>query len=172
MIPVRSQWGRYNLPRYIYIYSYIYIYTIYNYINIYIYILYRWDATYYVSGMHIQIGYDRILDRMVSFPPLSKTYWPLHGTSSFTEPTTGMKLAKVISNILGTRSVGHSNKHPESPLNVSCPWDQNSVTVYSNLFLITNRYLQAYGEPFLTFGCPWSFFLQTSSPIAKQIIHG
>lgn len=32
--------------------------------------------------------------------------FPLHGTSSFfTEPTTGMKLAKVISNILGTRSL-------------------------------------------------------------------
>ena len=28
MIPVRSQWGRYNLPRYIYIYDYICIYNI------------------------------------------------------------------------------------------------------------------------------------------------
>ena len=26
MTPVRSQWGRYNLPRYTYIYIYIYVY--------------------------------------------------------------------------------------------------------------------------------------------------
>ena len=40
MIPMRSQWGRYNLPRYIYIlcvYIHLYIHT-YIYIYVYIYI--------------------------------------------------------------------------------------------------------------------------------------
>ena len=56
MIPVRSQWGRYNLPRYIH--TYMYIYILHTYIHSYKYIIsciYIHRHTYVYIYMYIYI---------------------------------------------------------------------------------------------------------------------
>ena len=128
---------------------------------VYIYILYRWETTYYVSGMHIQIGYDyRIRTGMVSFP--------LHGTSSFfTEPTTGMKLAKVISNILGTRSLQQTSGITVERI---LPMGPKQLTPIYSLSLIATY--KPTGNPSLPLDVHGHFSFKLLLPSPNKIIHG
>ena len=81
MIPVRSQWGRYNLPRYIYIYRYRHTHT---HIYIYIYTQIWQNSLYYIivnnlltrqdsAGIGIEWGYT--VDTWRISPPSTNHVW-------------------------------------------------------------------------------------------------
>ena len=99
MIPVRSQWGRYNLPRYINLYIILYHYYHYHYYHYYMYIciyiyIYRYIIYVYSYKMgkntqRVKLGYKWVstVPQGINGSHCRSQWRPLSSPSSYTNST-------------------------------------------------------------------------------------